>query len=78
MANETVVSEPIARMSVPAAGAILGISRRSSYEWANKGMPGVIRRGRRLEVIRPLFLRGVGLVEEDLMVSHARQQGASS
>ncbi len=51
-------------LTVPEAGAMWEppLSRASSYRWAREGtMPGLVRKGRRLFVIKEAFLAGLGV-----------------
>ncbi len=51
-------------MSVPEAGKILGLSPGASYRAArNEQLPGCVRIGRKFIVIRPVFLKALGLEE---------------
>lgn len=50
-------TRPIDVMSVPQAGARLGMQPKASYDAANRGMFPVVRNGRRLYVPIPAFER---------------------
>lgn len=50
------------RMSVPEAGRFLGLSAGAAYRAArHEQIPGCVRIGRKFIVIRPVFLKALGL-----------------